>query len=151
VVSAPGRVSYEQNIVLEQGKAKAIAVPTLGHPVTVNRGRKTVGKIFTIGGVALFGAGVGIGVFAWNKFNKQIGPHCTDTSPPMCDQTGLQEIDRSLSWATFGTIVGAAGVVATGVGVYLWMFVPKASGERSVAIVPQLTPESAGLSAVGRF
>jgi hypothetical protein len=151
VVSAPGRVSYEQNIVLEQGKAKAIAVPRLGDPVTVNRGRKTVGKIFTIGGAAVFAAGVGIGVFAWNKYNNQIGPHCTDDSPPMCDQKGLQEINSANNWATFGTIVGAAGVVATGVGVYLWMFGPKASAERNVAIVPHVAPESAGLSAVGRF
>ena len=51
----------------------------------------------------------------------------------------------------FGTWIGVAGVALAGAGAYLWFFAPRASTERELAVVPTLTPDSAGLSALGRF
>jgi hypothetical protein len=158
VVSAPGRVSYESNIELEKGKAKAIAVPKLGYPVTVNKGRRTIGKIFTIGGAALVVTGIGVGVWARSRYNAEfepmgaMPPRC-DRETLMCNPDGHTETENARTLGYVGTAIGIAGGVAAGVGAYLWLFAGSgtSTNEKNVAIVPTVTPESAGLSAVGRF
>jgi hypothetical protein len=152
VVTAPGRVPYETTVVLEKSKAKAIAVPKLGYPVTVKKGRRTVGMIFTASGVALAGAGVGLGLYARSKYNGQIGPgkNCTDETPPRCNSEGYRITNDARTFGTFGSIIGVSGLVVAGVGAYLWFFGPHTT-ETGVAIVPDLAPDSAGLSAIGHF
>jgi hypothetical protein len=153
VVTAPGRVPYETTIEVEKSKAKAIAVPKLGYPVTVKRGRRTVGIILAASGAAMIGTGIGLGLFARSKYNGQVGPgkNCTDEDPPRCNAEGYRVTNDARTFGTFGAIIGIAGVAVAGVGTYLWLFGPKATTERNVAIVPTLDPQSAGLTAVGRF
>ncbi|HEU4611263.1 MAG TPA: tetratricopeptide repeat protein [Kofleriaceae bacterium] len=151
VVTAPGRVPYETTVEVEQSKARAVAVPALGYPVTVKRGRVTVGKILTASGGAFLVTGISLGLYARSKYNGQLGGNCTDTDPPKCNAEGYRITNDARTFGTFGTWIGVAGVAVLGAGAYLWFFAPNATTERNVAVVPTLTPESAGLSALGRF
>lgn len=153
VVTAPGRVPYDVTVVVEQSKAKAIAVPKLDYPVTVKKSRRTVGKILTFSGAGLALTGLGLGIYGWRTYNGQIGPgkSCTDESPPRCDPEGYRITNDALTFGTFGTFIGVAGVAVAGVGAYLWFFGPSQPAERNIAVVPTVSPESAGLTAVGRF
>jgi hypothetical protein len=157
VVTAPGRVPYETTVQVEKSSAKAIAVPKLGYPVTVKRGgRRTIGMILSGTGVAMIGAGVGLGLYARSKYNAQIGDmtmgaHCTDEHPPRCDAEGYRLTNDALTFGTFGTYFFFGGIAVAGVGAYLWFFGPKPVAERNVAIVPSVTPQAAALTAVGTF
>ena len=156
VVTAPGRVPYETDVVLEKSAAKAIAVPKLAYPVTVKRGRVTVGKIFTFSGAGLAVTGIVLGIYARNLYNDQIGDpmmgaHCSDTNPPMCDAEGYRLTNDARTYGNVGTVVGSVGVAALAFGAYLWFFAPKEPSEQNLAIVPTATPDSAGVSAIGRF
>lgn len=153
VVTAPGRVPFDTYVELVEGKQAAVAIPKLAYPVTVKKARKTVGKVLTFSGVALVGTGVLLGYFANSNYDKEFDAgRCMEVegSPPLCNSEGHTATNSARQLGTVGTVVGGVGVLALGVGVFLWVTAPP---ERSndIAIVPQLTPESAGLAAVGRF
>ncbi|HEX5064090.1 MAG TPA: tetratricopeptide repeat protein [Kofleriaceae bacterium] len=152
VVTAPDRVPWETTVVVDKSSAKALAVPKLGYPVTVKKGRRTAAMIFGAAGGAMMLSGVALGLVARSKYNGQVGPGkaCTDESPPRCDSEGYRITNDARTYGNFGTYIGIAGIAVTGVGAYLWFFGPKTS-ERNVAVVPTLAPESAGITAVGRF
>jgi hypothetical protein len=153
VVTAPGRVPYETTIEVAKSSAKAVAVPKLGYPVTVKKGRRTVGIILTASGAAMIGTGIGLGLYARSTYNAQVGEgkRCTTETPPRCDSEGYRITNDARTFATFGTWIGIGGVAVAGLGAYLWLFGPKGTSERNVAIVPALAPESAGITAFGRF
>lgn len=157
VVTAPGRVPFDTYVELDKSGAKAIAVPTLGYPVTVKKGRRTVGKILTFSGAGLVATGIGLGLYARSKYNGQLGDttmgkNCSDEDPPRCNAEGYRITNDALTFGTFGTIIGISGVAVLGVGAYLWFFDrTSTSGEQNVAIVPTLAPDSATVSAIGRF
>jgi hypothetical protein len=153
VVTAPGRVPYDTTVEVAKSSAKALAVPKLGYPVTVKKGRRTVGVILTASGVAMIGTGIGLGLYARSTYFGQVGAgkRCTDEDPPRCDSEGYRITNDARTFGTFGTWIGFGGVAVAGVGAYLWFFGPKANAERNVAVVPAVTPESAGVTAFGRF
>jgi hypothetical protein len=159
VVTAPGRVPYETTVQLEAEKRTDLAVPALGHPVTVKSARRTVGKILTFSGVGLIGTSIVLGLFANDKYEAQFKPNkdgvipCSEGNPPQCDAEGYAETTDARTYGTFGTVVGIAGGAALALGAYLWFFAPKdqVTTERALAITPTVTPESAGIAAVGRF
>jgi Tfp pilus assembly protein PilF len=151
VVTAPGRVPWETTITVDKSGAKAIAVPKLGYPVTIKKGRRTVGIILSGTGVAMVATGIGLGLYARHKYNGQIPTHCTTDDPPHCDSEGYRATNDARTFGTFGSIIGIGGIAVAGVGAYLWFFGPKAAAERNVAVVPSLTPDAAGITAFGRF
>jgi hypothetical protein len=150
VVSAPGRVAYTTTISIGKGEHKAVAIPRLGFPVSGGRG--SAGKVLTFSGAGLVVVGIGVGFYARHKYNGEFPGHCSNTGggDPRCDQTGYSATQnaRTLGWV--GTGVGAAGIVAAGIGTYLWLTAPKDESSH-VAFVPTVTPEVAGLAAIGRF
>jgi hypothetical protein len=151
VVTAPGRVPYDTTVEVAKSSAKAVAVPKLGYPVTVKKGQRTVGIILTASGAAMIGTGVVLGLYARSKYNGEIGTRCTDEDPPRCDSEGYRITNDARTFGTFGTWIGIGGVALAGVGAYLWLASPKTTTERNVAIVPALAPDSAGITAFGRF
>jgi hypothetical protein len=153
VVTAPGRVPYETYVELEKSGAKALAVPKLGYPITVKKGRRTLGKIFTFSGAGLAIAGMGLGVYGWRKYEGQIGEgkNCMPGDPPMCNAEGYRITNDARTFGTFGTVIGISGVVIGGVGAYLWFFDRQSASEQNVAVVPTLSRDMATLSAIGRF
>jgi hypothetical protein len=117
--------------------------------------RRTIGKVVTIAGATLIGTGILVGVFANGKYEDQFKgtmPHCSPGDPPLCDPTGQSNTDSAITLAYVGTAIGVTGGVALAVGAYLWFFAPKdAQVDTGVALVPTMSPDSAGLSAVGHF
>lgn len=112
-----------------------------------------VGRILTFSGAGLVASGIGVGLYARSKYKGQIGPgkNCTDESPPVCNAEGSRITNDARTIGTFGTIIGVAGVALAGVGAYLWYTDLARTTERNVAIVPTLAPDSAGVTAIGRF
>jgi tetratricopeptide (TPR) repeat protein len=153
VASAPGRVPFETTITVGKRDHKAVAVPVLGYPVE-DKGRGTLGKVIAIsGGVATL-AGVAIGYYASRKYNDEFtNGDCVmkDAPHPMCSPNGYAKTQSASTLGWVGTTVGVAGVVAIGVGVTLWLTAPRHEQAKPLAIVPTVSPEQVGLTAVGRF
>jgi hypothetical protein len=154
VVSRPGRVPYETKMTIAKREHKAIAVPNLALPVTVNKGRTRIGQIlaFTGGGAVI--AGGALGLVANSRYNAEFDgpmPHCTkNNGHPTCDAIGQPATERARTIGNFGTGFVVGGAVIAGIGAYLWFFAPH--DEKSpVAIVPQFDAQQAGVVAVGRF
>lgn len=154
VVTAPGRVPYSTNVELAEGKQHAIAIPALRRPVTVSSGRRTVGKILTVSGGALLLTGIALGYKANVDYKSQFNRGSTGCSEEgdkiLCDAQGYKETGeaRDLGWV--GTAVGIGGAVALGIGVVLWWTAPTETAQQ-ISVVPTLTNDSAGITAVGRF
>ena len=154
VVTAPGRLPYETTVDIKVQEKKAVEIPKLKPPVTVSRSRRTIGKIITFSGVALIGTGIGIGFAADRKYQGEIdNGNCTKVGEDvMCNPQGYKTTSNALTLGTVGTVVGISGVVAAGLGAYLWFFAPKEPAEHAaVTLAPTLSPDGAGLAAVGRF
>lgn len=150
VVSAPGRVTYTTRITIGKGEHQAVAIPRLGYPVS--GGRAGVGKVLTFSGVGLVAVGIGVGLYARHKYNSQFPTHCSgpELDHPICDQSGYTATQNAGTLGWVGTGVGVAGVAAAGLGAILWFTAPHGESAH-VAFVPTVTPEVAGLTAVGRF
>ena len=115
--------------------------------IDAGKGRRRLGLIVGGVGVAGLGAGVVIGVLAKGKYDDAIDAHCPG-SPPVCDATGLAEVDDARSQGTLGTIVGGVGVAAIAAGAVLWLTAP---GARTVEITPAASADGAGVTVSGRF
>ena len=153
VVSAPGRLAYETKLMIGKKEEKTIEVPELKKGVTVkSSSRRTVGLITTIAGGTFFVTGAVLGLYARSEYNKNFDSGCDAVDGDIvCDAKEQSETERARTIGNVGTVVGAVGLVATGVGLYLWLTAPKEPTERKVTLVPSVTPQSAGLTAVGRF
>ncbi|MGE5186286.1 MAG: hypothetical protein ACM31C_29730, partial [Acidobacteriota bacterium] len=153
VVTRPGRVPYEVKLTIDKKEHKAVAVPKLGLPVTVNKGRRRIGEILTIGGGAAIVTGITLGLVARSRYHTAYDKYCKDAMPgqtmPTCDATGQPQIESALQLGDFGTGFGIGGAVLAGVGAYLWFFGPHDEGK--VAFGPQLDAHEAGIFAVGSF
>jgi hypothetical protein len=148
VVTAPGRVPYETNVELVEGKQQAVAIPRLGFPVTLS-GRRTAGKIATASGLALIGGGVVLGWLGSRRYHEQFTTGQCNMQR-RCTEEGYRATVEGRQLGTVGTVVGAIGIAAFGVGAYLWLFAPTERRE-GVAIVPAVMPDMAGVTAIGRF
>lgn len=161
VVNAPARLPYRTKLTLARAERKDVVIPALARSVTITSSRHRIGQITTIAGAAAAGTGLGLGLYARHQYHKQFddvdvatgAPPCTSTKAgDRCSPAGLTETQRARTLGNVGTIVGVAGLVATGVGVYLWLRAPSSTTEqRAVALVPDVGPDGVGLAAVGRF
>jgi hypothetical protein len=157
-VSAPGHLPYKTRFQVSEGEAQDIAIPVLERSVTVKSSRRTIGKIVTATGVAAFGTGVVLGLVAKSRYDDAIArcrqiPSADDpmTMVYQCDPDDFEATGTAHTLGTVGTVVGGIGLVAVGVGAYLWLRGPKDESNRRVSVVPQVGPDSAGFVAVGRF
>ena len=153
VVSAPGRLAYETKLMIAKKEGKAIDVPELKKGVTVKSSRRTIGIVTTAAGGTFFVTGAVLGLVARNIYrDNRNTSHCEPAEgDDICDAEQQSETERARTIGNVGTVVGAVGLVAAGVGIYLWFSAPKEPTERRMAIVPDFTPTSAGLTAIGRF
>lgn len=151
VVSAPGRLAYETKMMIGKKEVKSIEVPELKHGVTVKSSRRTIGLITTISGGATIATAVVIGLVARSRYNAEFGDKPEQCKNGVCPAEAQTRVVNARQLGTVGTVVGAVGVVATGVGLYLWLTAPKESSDRRVTVLPTIGPETAGLAAVGRF
>jgi hypothetical protein len=150
VVSAPGRLAYETKMMIGKKETKSIQVPELKKGVTVKgSSRRSIGIITTATGATFFVTGSVLGLVARSIYNKNHDKGCDADN--VCDAEEQSQTEKARTIGNVGTVVGAVGLVTAGFGVYLWLSAPKDATERRVTVVPTITPESAGLTAVGRF
>jgi hypothetical protein len=156
VMSAPGRVPYSTTIEIAEGQHKALAIPQLGYPVTSCTACRLVGKSLVGVGAATFVTGVILGWKSHSDWNRDVAkcmPNGTGTY--VCSQDAFNKVNSDLSLGNAGTIIGIAGGVLLVGGAALWYFTPERHDEASagahVSFVPIVTPDQAGLAAVGRF
>ena len=155
VVTAPGRVAYKTTITMKSGEHQALEVPRLGTPVS--GGRKSVGKVLTYSGAGVVVAGIAVGLYARHKYNSEFTGRADspcmnpDSDHPMCNPAGYAATQSAKTLGWVGTGVGAAGLVTAGIGAFLWFTAPHTESSAHVSFMPSLSPEQAGIVAVGRF
>jgi tetratricopeptide (TPR) repeat protein len=151
IVSRPGRVPFEQKIDVKKGEHPVVRVERLKLPVTINNGRRRVGQILTYGGAGLAVAGLGLALWAqndWHGYFDSGACHVDAGHRNVCNSDVLDKTQRDYTLGTVGTGVIIGGVAVAGIGAYLWFFGPH---DETLAFVPRLDPEQAGIVAIGRF
>src|SRR5438094_6775914 len=93
-----------------EGEHKAIAIAPLTMPLTVKSARRTLGKIFVIGGAALAATGVGFGMYARSQYNAQFdnGQCINKGNHPQCMPMGQTATETARTWGSVGTGIGIA-------------------------------------------
>lgn len=141
-VTARDKLPYETRLTIQEAEHKSVTVPALQGARTLvveSSSKRLWGKIMVGSGVALAGAGIGLGLYArslyWQQFpaDSRDGKdaqdsqhHCfTFDGVRHCDALGASKINTARKVATVGTVVGIAGLVAAGVGTYLWWTAPR--------------------------
>ena len=152
VLSAPGRVSYTTKITIAEGEHKAVAMPKLGYPVTACKWCRTLGKsAVAVGGTSL-AAGIVIGVISHSRWNDATKDCAHKGDDLVCDPLQIKNVNSARSLGDVGSVFGIAGGVLAVGGAALWLFSPKHEEDTSrLTFVPVVTPDQAGLAAVGRF
>jgi hypothetical protein len=160
-VTARDKLPYETKVSVKEAEHKTLTVPALhgAHTVVVqSSGKRLWGKILVGSGVALTGAGIGLGLYGrslyWQQFPdgsrdgkdaEDAQHHCfTFDGVRHCDALGASKINTARRVSTIGTIVGIAGVVAAGIGGYLWWTAPD-----SVSI--EVAPDRAAVAFTARW
>lgn len=154
VVSAPGHLAYKAHFELTGGESKNLSIPPLKKSITVQSSRRSIGKITAVTGIAAVGTGIILGMVAKRKFDSATD-NCNRILKDMdkvwqCDPTGYADTRSARTLGTVGTVVGGIGLLAVGVGTYLWLRSPN-GGEQRVSVLPHVGPDGAGIAAVGRF
>ena len=154
VVSAPGHLAYKAHFELTAGESKDLSIPELEKSITVQSSRRSIGKITTATGIAALGTGIVLGLVAKRRFDAATDGCNRITKDGdkvwQCGSTGYADTRSAHTLGTVGTVVGGVGLVAIGVGAYLWLRAPK-DEEQRVSVLPHVGPDGAGIVAVGRF
>jgi hypothetical protein len=153
VVSAPTRLPYRAKVTIGVAEHKDVVIPALAKSVTIRSSRGRIGQITTIIGGATIGTGLGLGLYARHLYNKQFDDgRCQHTDMgDLCQASGQSRTERARTFGNIGTVVGVAGVLAAGLGAYLWVRSPSDTSDKNLIVMPQVSPDGLGIAAVGRF
>lgn len=131
-----------------------VQIPGLDRAVSKRSSRRKYGAITASVGAAAVITGVTIGLVARSRYNDATSGCKTNPMGDLaCGQERYADATDARSLANAGTVIGIAGVAVVGIGAYLWLSAPadKASTERAVTLLPDVSPDGAGIAAVGRF
>lgn len=153
IVVADGR-GFSQTVALSAGAStiveiSGVAVAPAETRTTMVRRKSSVYAAYSLGGigVASLTTGIVLGVLAKGDYQAQIDAgHCTDESPPHCDEIGYPAQKDAVALANMGTGFGIAGLALIGAGAVVFLTAP-----RDVGVTPTVSERSAGLTIVGRF
>lgn len=152
-VSAPDRLPHQTKVVIKAGEHKDVDLPKLARSITVKSSRRRIGQITVIAGATTAAAGLGLALYARHLYNDQFGsdgPCFHLANGDFCRPDGQTNTNRARTLGVVASVLGGAGVVAAGVGAYLWLRAPHDLQDR-VTVIPQLGPDGAGIAAIGRF
>jgi len=154
VVSAPGHLAFKTHLEIAAGENKDLPIPPLQKSVTVKSSRRTIGKITTATGVATLGTGIVLAIVAKRRYDDATGSsQCNFLESEQkwqCNSEGYAATGNARTLGNVATVVGGIGLVAVGVGAFLWLGGAKDEQQR-VTVLPQVSPDGAGIAAVGRF
>ena len=161
-LTAPGRLPYETQVSVKVSARLKLPLPELEVPrprLVKESWRRTWGKPLTFGGGALLVLGAGGLVFAKYRYDAQFddpdgsGPalaHC-GSRPQVdgmetCDREGKDRVDSARAIGATSVVVGGIGLVALGIGAFLW-----STARDQVVVTPVGPANTAGMSISGRF
>jgi len=143
VVTAPNKLPYETKVTVKESEHRTLAIPALQGATTrtllvESSSRRLWGKIGVGSGLVLAGAGLGLGLYGRSLYWQQFPPasrdgkdaadaqhHCfTSAGTRHCDAIGASHVATARKVAEAGTAIGIVGVIAAGVGAYLWWTAP---------------------------
>lgn len=156
-VTAPGRLPFKRTVTVAIRGRETIEVPTLARSVTVAKvvksSRRTIGKVTVASGAGITTAAVVLGLVARGRYNAQFDSGACELrdGERVCTPDGFDATTRARTYGTVGSIAGVVGAGTIAVGAYLWVTAPTSSVETRVGIVPQVTGDSLGVLAFGRF
>ena len=92
-----------------------------------------------------------INLYLARKYGKAL-EHClVRNGVTACDDDAYDDITRARTLGNVGTVAGVVGLVAAGVGTYLWLRTPGRRTESAITLVPHVGVDGGGVAAVGRF
>jgi hypothetical protein len=153
-VSAPDRLPHREKIIIAKAEHRSVTIPALARSVTVTSSRRRIGQLVTLAGGAAFGTSIGLALYGSHLRQQQIDQHhcgSNGSDGTSCDPTGQSATTRARTYGTVATVVGAVGLAAAAAGTFLWLTAPQSSPTPTIAVVPDLSPGSIGLTALGRF
>ena len=152
VISAPGYLPYETKFAIAEGEHHTVAIPPLEKSVSVRGTRRTIGIIVGGAGAAVGLTGIVVGLVARSRYNDVTTCHPGGNCDAPDDYTRRK---NAIALGHVGTVVGVAGGAALVVGAVLWYTgrsrPAAAEAAPRITLVPQLAPDTAGITAVGRF
>ena len=148
VVTAPGRLAFRTTIRIAEGERHDVVVPALARSRSATR---PIGKVTMAAGGTLILTGVVIGFISGRRYDDALDGCLVGQTETRCDDPSYDKIHSARNLGNVGTVVTSVGVVAAGVGVYLWLRGPRRHNERSLTVVPQLDGDGGGIAAIGRF
>lgn len=167
--SADGFQPWSQKISVVREKTHTVEVPRLApepkkeHPdltgpnLAVNdddavrqraHGRKVMGVVVGVVGLAAAGAGVALGFIAKSNWQDAHDNHCN--AQDQCDPTGVSQVGDARSLGTIATVTTIAGGVALAAGVVIYLTAPRPH-DHAVSIAPVVGPGMAGFAIGGAF
>jgi Tetratricopeptide repeat len=158
VVAAPGYVTFEAHVDIQEREHKTFEIPKLAPPVVVRNSRRFVGKVLAIVGGSAFVASAGLALGA--KLDQRHEENETVSGAPACSRVNgtlicnpdvSNRINNDHTLGNLATGIGIAGLVVGAVGGYLWMFSPNLEQPHRVVVIPTVAPGEAGVSAAFRF
>jgi hypothetical protein len=169
--SAEGYLPWETKVtVFGDGKRTTIEIPDFAAPpppgdgdgnvtpppVTAgepgrrrNRPRVIAGIATLAAGTLAFGGSVVLALGAKSDYDDALADHCGGRANG-CDAEGVRLTGDARSRGNVATIVGGVGLLAAAGGLVLWLTAPTETSVET-RVVPQVTPDGAGVSLVGRF
>jgi hypothetical protein len=158
VVGAPDRLPYRVTLVIGKAERRTVAVPALARSVTVTSSWRRIGQIATATGGAAFLVSVGLALYGRDLHQQQFDDgHCThraDLGIDLCDTIGQPRIDKARAYGNTATVVGSVGLALAAAGAGLWIFAPHGAPRDTaprLAVVPAVTGDGFGVTALGRF
>lgn len=170
--SAPDHETFTTSVEAKEGELVEVVIPVLTRssgagtgpgegpgpvpPKTMprpGRGRAMVGLGVAGGGVALLAGGVVAGLSARSLWNDAFDSGLCDHDTHQCSPDGQAQTDRARSRVLVANLLGGAGLVAVGVGTYLYLTAPR-GGERpasAMAWTPTVGPDHVGVTFAGGF
>jgi tetratricopeptide (TPR) repeat protein len=149
VVTEPEHLAYREYVPMMQKDHKTLHVPALERVA-----RYPLAPILSAGGGALVVGGVVIGLVAESQYNRALSGDCMN-HVNTCTREGVKATDSARTVGNVGTAVGIAGVVATGIGGYLWWTKWRHSRHEhpAVTVAPIVGGDEGvvGVVAAGRF
>lgn len=155
---APGhKASHSEFDVKGKGGETLTVDLVVGQDVTdPGAGRRKIAVLTAIGGGALLLGSGAISLIAHHNYVKCTSGSALTPGVDGCQETtqqGAQDYaNRQYTLARWvATPIFIGGAVAVGVATYLYLTAPEKERVDQTAIVPTLSPDGAGLAAVGRF
>lgn len=156
---APDRVPWKSTVKLDvPGTVESIAVPVLDEirkpPPPGKTAQQVAGIIVGSVGLAALGVAGGLSIVA-SKTDEESKQYCLPEDPNKCYAKGVALRDESIMYADTATVVAISGgvVLATGSTLFLLagMSKPASKSARTWIVLPNVSPQSAGLTLGGVF